>query len=347
MSHLSTPKRRKTTAHRGSDSELAERVKAIRVQLELSQAELAARLNVSRPQVGEWERGGDERPSPEKLLELAELAPEREDRIWFWKKAGVNLDAIKADFREEVRSSTGVVSDNEILKFPIIREFIIGRDGNFEGASDRVLKVPVEAVAHPASVICLEATKSGPWAPQRGEVVLVDRSLTDPTVLRGKQVAVFFDPFPVCYESLGWDAPFATDLESSLFPQTEFINHQNSQRFVAFLRGLYPAGVSEGHVTAEVRFHRQFEEALRPGFLVGWLHQHSAQQGKSDSISGSVPWCWTLVTRVAFPPFQVQIALSSWWVYDANSDKVQAVPQRDLFEGVKIIGEVINWYAPQ
>jgi transcriptional regulator with XRE-family HTH domain len=89
------------------DPALAERVKRLRGDLGLNQIEFASLLKVTNTQVSEWESGIKKVPSIGHIIEMASLAPSMKDRIWLWEKAGVNLDLIKADFREELRAPRG------------------------------------------------------------------------------------------------------------------------------------------------------------------------------------------------------------------------------------------------
>jgi transcriptional regulator with XRE-family HTH domain len=88
------------------DPVLAERVKQLRGDLGLTQAEFANLLKVNRTQVGCWERGERERPSIGKIIEMASLAITAKERIWLWERAGVNLDLISSTLREKPQEPT-------------------------------------------------------------------------------------------------------------------------------------------------------------------------------------------------------------------------------------------------
>src|ERR1035441_7339374 len=102
MTGPSTEKAKRSRIPATPDPELAQRVRALRTTLGLHQGQFAEKLKVSRPQVVLWEKGVKERPSVEMLLEMASFARTRESRVWFWRKAGVDLDAIKDDIRGDV-----------------------------------------------------------------------------------------------------------------------------------------------------------------------------------------------------------------------------------------------------
>ncbi len=85
---------------------------------------------------------------------------------------------------------------------------------------------------------------------------------------------------------------------------------------------------------------------MRSGFIVGQLHLHRAEEGRGLlSREHTVPWWWTLVTPVTFPPYQVQIALSRWYMSDAPATGIFRPTEVILFDGVKVIGEVVSWYV--
>jgi DNA-binding transcriptional regulator YiaG len=62
---------------RSLDPVLAQKISDLRNQLHLNQAQFAEVLNVTRTQIGEWEKGTKERPSTEKMLAMAQIAPTR------------------------------------------------------------------------------------------------------------------------------------------------------------------------------------------------------------------------------------------------------------------------------
>ncbi|HLK34794.1 MAG TPA: helix-turn-helix transcriptional regulator [Terriglobales bacterium] len=73
--------------------EWAERIQKLRVRLQLSQTDLAAKLGVSAMAVSRWERGINEPPA-QAYIQLGKLAGDPE--CWFfWQRAGLS----KADLK--------------------------------------------------------------------------------------------------------------------------------------------------------------------------------------------------------------------------------------------------------
>jgi len=67
-------------------------IKELRRILDLSQEQLARRLEVTKKTVAEWEQGRQP-PSPERLLQLAKLAPPGEMRHWLTRHALLSIGA--------------------------------------------------------------------------------------------------------------------------------------------------------------------------------------------------------------------------------------------------------------
>lgn len=72
--------------------DIAQQIKELRRILDLSQEQLARRLEVTKKTVAEWEQGRQP-PSPERLLQLAKLAPAGEIRHWLTRHALVRIGA--------------------------------------------------------------------------------------------------------------------------------------------------------------------------------------------------------------------------------------------------------------
>lgn len=83
----------------GEKSEWAVRIRRLRDSLQLSQRGFS-QLFLGRdgepldPQsVSNWERGLN-RPSPPNLIKMGNLAPEDDQRLWFWAQGGIDLTLI-------------------------------------------------------------------------------------------------------------------------------------------------------------------------------------------------------------------------------------------------------------
>lgn len=329
---------------RAGDIELARRVKMLRSQLGLLQADFAAQLHVSRTQVGEWERGGDERPSTDKLLEMAVLAPTRADRLWFWKRAGVNLEAIKADFREELQVNTSTPESGQILRIPVQRDIGYSNAGTMSGVSDRDIELLAKSVQHPASTVCLQTTKQTPWAPSADDLVLVDQTVTNVWDLQGQLAAVYFDPFPVYREISDIQAHSRYWHQSLEGTPPLFVSAQGSKIFRDYLLDISLEDTGEARNDLETKLKKRSDEILRAGFIIGTLHLHRAVLPSSqDELFKESPWCWSLITPASYPPYQLQIALSPWKVDCEPTKETHQLHNAVLFDGVRIVGKVVDW----
>jgi DNA-binding transcriptional regulator YiaG len=75
----------------GPKPEWAAKVFELRkTRLNLTQRQFAARLGLTITTVSSWETG-TQRPSVEHYLIMANIAPDEEQRRWFWGQAGINL----------------------------------------------------------------------------------------------------------------------------------------------------------------------------------------------------------------------------------------------------------------
>ncbi len=83
----------------------AQRIGELRAELELSQEEFAAKVNITRVAVVRWEKGSAT-PSTEAYVQLAKLAQEKSPSraLWFWEQAGVDEAALRTLVPEIDRS---------------------------------------------------------------------------------------------------------------------------------------------------------------------------------------------------------------------------------------------------
>jgi transcriptional regulator with XRE-family HTH domain len=181
------------------DLELASKVKELRTSLAISQSALAELIDVSRSQVVEWETGGNERPSVEKLLALAKIAPDAQIRRWLFLRAGVDLEVIRRDFHEEVSLrittapdlETGVDISNAFFDIPIWDAEHIESEGPIPSrAGPGKITLPLRILPHPTSTLGLICSTIPPWSMSSGDLVIVDRTVTDPSVLLGRMTAI-------------------------------------------------------------------------------------------------------------------------------------------------------------
>lgn len=326
-------RKRKRVARKALDPTLAEKIKELRLGLGLLQAQFAQKLNVSQTQISEWEKGTKERPSVEKLLEMASLALTGESREWFWRKAGVDLESIKAHFGEDIRCRTDRWESGQFLRIPMVRGLSVESNGELVGTGEGILELPAKGLPHPASIMCLMGSYQPPWILRDGSRIIVDRSETALPRLLGSMVAVYFEKFPLLDESL-----YGGPLRSNPVPDM-FLKE--------FLDRIDPGGVGSLEPERNRRWELWMAQAKRPGFLVGRLdldgvdvpsyHYHPAERG---------PWRIVLILQAPLSKFDQVIPLSVWQQRD-DSGAIPPTTLPPLFpESVRIIGKVlITWLS--
>jgi transcriptional regulator with XRE-family HTH domain len=317
---------------RALDPVLADKIKELRIGLGLLQAQFAQKLNVSPTQISEWEKGTKERPSVEKLLEMASISPSEESREWFWRKAGIDLEAIKAHFGEKVRHRTALWESGHFLRVPIVRELSLGANGELLATEEGALNLPAEEFRNPGSIICLKGTNCDPWIMRDGSRVVVDRSVTDPRRLLGRITAVHFERFPLLYGSL-----FSTSPEPGLIDLL----------FEEFLEKIDPGGYFSRDEERVRRRKLAAERAKRPGVLVGRLDIEGIERPTLHNREPKAgPWRLALFLQTPLSQIDEIIGLSKWQTTE-NSWADPLTPLTPLVpNNVRIIGRVImDWFT--
>jgi transcriptional regulator with XRE-family HTH domain len=347
MVGLSKKKKDKARA-KVHDPELAAKVKELRNGLGLYQAQFADRLTVSRTQIVGWEQGATERPSVEKLLEMAQLAPTAEARKWFWRKAGLNLDVLRADFREEAGKLTEAWNSGQALRVPIVPESKVGAHGELLETEDGSLMLPIERFLHPASVVCLKCKRRPPWIITDGDLVIVDKSVMHFHKLRRTMAAVLFDPFPVPDDSFLLKGVLSRSL--SLLRQNSILLDPVVSRSLDLThknrRSPKWDESNELEHDAQVRL---LEQSSRPGLLFGWLDvKYESNERSRVTQTKKDPWCLVLQVQSPMSPFATEISLSDWETSSGPEDYDDGMRfELLLHKSVRILGEVIGWIGTQ
>ncbi|HEN6000153.1 TPA: helix-turn-helix transcriptional regulator [Streptococcus agalactiae] len=95
--------------------EFAERLKSLRLKKNLTQAEIANKIGISRPAYTYWEKG-EKRPTPDKLTKIAEIYGVSTD--YLLGKDNVDLSEVELLFRT---TSEGLSqNDREKLKQELV-----------------------------------------------------------------------------------------------------------------------------------------------------------------------------------------------------------------------------------
>jgi transcriptional regulator with XRE-family HTH domain len=163
--------------------EFKEKIQELRGIPPISQQTLARRLDVSQTQVSAW-LSGAEKPSAENLIEMARIARTREGRLWFLKRAKVDLSTLKDDLWEQPADRIGQVHPHPTTVLPVIAGFSRDKDGLVVPQfSDREkFHISAECAEHPGDTVVLvvpsgQALLGGPPFPlSAGDFAVVDRT---------------------------------------------------------------------------------------------------------------------------------------------------------------------------
>jgi transcriptional regulator with XRE-family HTH domain len=329
---------------RGLDPALSVKIKQLRASLGMVQSEFARKLEVTRTQVGAWEKGDKERPSMEKLLQMADLAPSRDDRMWFRRKAGLDVEALKLDLLDETMEQTRSLAAEPTLKLPVFGSLSLDRSGNIAQVWKGALALSSSRFARRDSISCLMSDRRPPWVDDEEELVLVDRSIVEPKDLWRKPAAVFFSNFPASFASLSRTAPFP--LGWSFRPLTDVIDPTTSSNLRDLNQDLYPDREFTGEL--EKRQVQLLEEAVRPGFLTGWIHViYGDVETLSLNTPANDPWRLALRVHAPWSGFSPKIALSDWQINRPPNIEDLLLSHVKLLDGVRILGEVVGWIGAQ
>lgn len=304
---------------RGSDPELADKVRSLRSSLGISQAKLAEMLKVNRSQVAEWETNGDERPSVEKLLEMARLSPITDLRRWLWIKAGVDLETIRRDFHEEVALAIDPAAAALTFEVPLFdaKQFQNGHGRSLRETAEGIV-LPVQILPHPTSTICLRCGTCPPWSTSADDLVVIDQAVTDADALIGKMSAIFASPLPAQPGRL--ESPRrSTGKEPGKASEA-----QQPIRSVAM-----------GREAAQARDTLVQDS----GLIIGRLDvQHD-----NDEISEYAPNCviWRLVLRLGLQASRKHVLPLSYWQLLERFSTTGLAPL--IHSRYQLVGEVVVW----
>jgi transcriptional regulator with XRE-family HTH domain len=325
---------------RGLDPALALRIRELRTSLKMPQGEFATKLGVIRTQVVEWEKGDRERPSFEKILEMAELAPNRELRMWFRRKAGVNLDAVRSDIEEERANSSEPQPQGDVIDIPFFGDLSVNRNGPIGRIHKGIISVPAGRVSQPDEVLGVLSAYRPPWVTSSDEIVFINTGVTKISNLRDRMAAVYFSCFPSSLRTMvAWKVPPHTPFGFD-YPEP-YLDPDKSRAFREAIREQYP--------DLEETPRQEIEHALRPGILVGWLHIECDSNDKPDGFGeGTITrWRIGLEARGPWSPYSRRIALSEWQMKNMPGPFLENPPNIRLKRGVRILGEVFGWIGVQ
>lgn len=304
-----------------ADAELSSKVKELRAGLGYSQRILAETLHVSRSQVVEWENGVSERPSTDRLIEMAKICPSRTLRKWFWSRAGFDLESVKSDFQVEI--SSPMVSTQPILNVPMLTDRGLSWDELIRESPDGELSFPASLLVHPQSAVCLRLSGQPPWFTENTPAVIVDRTADDPEELVKKHIVVFFDRLPFHLRR-----PIADyDMEANTIEWMRKVLKERSRR-------------------AAGRSASSLEEDEKPGLLTGQLDLQFIDE---LPISQGDSRLWRVVLHtwnIQNTPESRDIPLSDWQTSGPKSE-TGVMLRSILRSGVHIYGRILIWISPE
>lgn len=327
---------------RDLDPVLAQRIKELRISLNMVQGEFATKLGVVRTQIVAWEKGERERPSFEKILEMAELAPSKEQRMWFRQKAGVNLDQLRKDFDDERHADSGRPRTGELHEVPLFDESSFDKCGALGGSPRGFIPVPSSLIENLESIFWLSSAHRPLHAKASEQFVLINRETAHLANLWKGLTAVFFSWFPVSDEILTHLVPFP--MGWSVRPPRTYVDPDRSKSIRDAQQAIYKERDFGGEL--EKRTAQRIEDQLRPGILIGWLKIGSDLDGDfSEPIEqGEIgPWRLALEVRAPWSDFPLNIALSEWKFGRPPNLESLALQDFALKEGVYILGQAIGW----
>lgn len=308
-------KSRKNVGKRKGDLELSKKVKQLRESLDVPQTGLAELLRVSRSQIVEWEGCGDERPSVEKFLEMAKLAPTTELRRWFFLSAGLDLDTVRRDFQEEIKLAFSQEQKSDGFRIPIVdvSELLLGKDAAIR-KSVKNPSITLDYVPHPTSTICVSCGENPPWATSSDDLVIIDLAAQNLQSLVGRMVGVLVDQF--AKES-------REDRRPSLFQR------------IAMLPG-FESRIGSDRSKAK----RECAFAV-PALIVGRLEIQFESDADPD-IDPNVD-TWRLVLRLGLQATKKGMFTLSEWQLLSKSSVASISFESIIRKGYRLIGEVIGW----
>jgi transcriptional regulator with XRE-family HTH domain len=326
---------------KSADPELAAKICELRSSLGLLQSELADKLKVTRSQIGKWERGVEEKPSNEKLLEIARLSPSREGRLWFLRRAGVDLNMLKADLLEDAAAQFKTLAPEQTIEMAIQKSLAKDFRGRLTHSESGSIRLPRSLFSRPELIVCLEVSKRPPWHMSERDLILVNRGVSEIGALWRRLTAVFFNRFPISFETY---TSHVDPTNAPIAPNSQVLEIEDSSALHHEIRERWPErGFSH---ELEKRRVQHLEEITEAGFLVGWF-QILTGHGQIEQISGdrqSPPWCIGLRVHSPMSRYTPSIKISEWRL-GPIPDLAATNQAPRLLEGIEIVGQAVGWLS--
>jgi DNA-binding XRE family transcriptional regulator len=302
------------------DEELCRRIQRLRIEAVATPAEFAKRFDVNRVTFINWENGNVP-PTARVLIEMGNMAKDRDDKLFFWRRAGIETAEIEEVVQEEFLARREKSVGDDVCSVPIWSVANLKAGG---GISQRSVAFPATRVSNPRSTFCLEVTAESRLLPgflDQGDLAVIDSSQKE--FSEANLTAVYFAALP--------------NLE--LADSTERLKPARDLRRVR-------------DVTAEqlkAFFERSDEPTRPPGVRFGWFSLIDASQWLGTMTSGSTlqnsPWCYALrAPALSGIGGRSTVLLSDW-----NNGPLPILSLKNvetlLRSEVHILGTVIGWIA--
>lgn len=285
----------------------------LREHLGLSQQQLADHMHANRSQIAAWETGVH-KPSPERLIQLGNIAGDLITRRKFWERAGIHPEKLGGMTSVKVDASPG---GHATLEIPV-------RKDPWDSGASNTISISTDRIPGSASLFAVEFRERSPWPSAVGDkdLIVVEGAERSVFALRGKPVLVLFDAFPSVLQY--WNP---------LRPQPAPTLREDDLSYEELDRAGYP---SPGL------------EARRPGYLAGWVTEHRAisdwPNWQPHPVSN--PWKIVLQLEAKRPYVGAYVDLTAWQEDKSVSAAPGAPhPPLALRKAARLWGEIVAWFG--
>ncbi len=333
-----------------SRTDLGTRILKLRNDLGWSQLKFAEKLEVSRTQIVAWEVGRRESPSHEKLVEMAKLARRQEERLWFLRRAELDLDFLRIVFREDARAHLRPLDRGDSARVPVIEGFAADEKGEIAPQFRDLLPLYIspQQIERPDATVGVvarnEATLLGPlpFPLSVGDIAIVDQTQIYPADFideqrgHGDRLAAlllprlpeWLDAFPVSPEV------------SARAAGAPVLDVDKERKLRALQRAEDPVAFDANERPNDAKLGEILSRAGRPVLLFGsireqWIGERWAELLDEDAEAKKR---WRLCFFV--DPSR-GIALSDWM-----DDRLpREMNPASMKHGARIFGAVVGWLA--
>lgn len=325
------------------DGELTRRIRGLREALGLSQQQFAEKVIANRTQISEWEKG-TEKPSIERLIAMGNIAEQPGDRMWFWRRAGLNEKRLREAFSSESGSPAEVPDNALAFMAPVAKRIFLGGAGELQTESEESLFLPSSVFSASPSVVAMKVPPGEGISYFFGsdDFVLIDRSLTNVDKLFDSMVTIFFENEPPSRDP-GYQYNknlFEAFQSIPLLAQAQKeINEESDRRE----RAGHPESYAERQERAKAALKRVDDQMAIPVVKFGWLRLQPAGGNWEPNTPFSEQ-----VSRVALETFPSvsgntgpSIPLTGWLKGIKPAEPKLEV---HIKRPVHVVGRLVGWF---